>query len=47
MSGRKKVVGKPFLYRTTREFLVHFGLEKAEDLPDPEELVKDEESPAE
>ena len=47
MSGRKKVVGKPFLYRTTREFLVHFGLEKAEDLPDPEELVKDEVSAAE
>ncbi len=47
MSGRKKVVGKPFLYRTTREFLVHFGLERAEDLPDPEELVKDESSPAE
>jgi segregation and condensation protein B len=41
MAGRKKVVGKPFLYRTSREFLVHFGLEKAEDLPDPEELVKD------
>jgi segregation and condensation protein B len=47
MSGRKKVVGKPFLYRTTREFLVHFGLEKAEDLPDPEDLVKDEQSPVE
>ena len=42
MAGRKKVVGKPFLYRTTREFLLHFGLERAEDLPDPEEMVKDE-----
>lgn len=42
MAGRKKVVGKPFLYRTSREFLVHFGLERPEDLPDPEELVKDE-----
>jgi len=39
VAGRKQVVGKPFLYRTTKEFLVHFGLEKAEDLPDPEELV--------
>jgi len=39
VSGRKRVVGKPFLYRTTREFLVHFGLERPEDLPDPEELV--------
>jgi len=46
MAGRKKVVGKPFLYRTTREFLLHFGLERAEDLPDPEDLVKDESSPA-
>lgn len=44
MAGRKKVVGKPFLYRTSREFLLHFGLERPEDLPDPEELVKDEES---
>ena len=42
MAGRKKVVGKPFLYRTSREFLVHFGLERPEDLPDPEELVRDE-----
>lgn len=39
LAGRKKVVGKPFLYRTTKEFLLHFGLERAEDLPDPEELV--------
>jgi len=43
VSGRKQVVGKPFLYRTTREFLVHFGLERTEDLPDPEELVPDTE----
>ncbi len=42
MAGRKKVVGKPFLYRTSKEFLVHFGLERAEDLPDPEEMLKDE-----
>jgi segregation and condensation protein B len=42
VSGRKKVVGKPFLYRTTDDFLVHFGLETPEDLPDPEELVEDE-----
>ncbi|MFV2071245.1 MAG: SMC-Scp complex subunit ScpB [Thermoanaerobaculales bacterium] len=46
MAGRKKVVGKPFLYRTTKEFLLHFGLERAEDLPDPEEFVKDETAPA-
>jgi segregation and condensation protein B len=39
LAGRKQVVGKPFLYRTTQEFLVHFGLERVEDLPDPEQLV--------
>jgi len=42
LAGRKKVVGKPFLYRTTKEFLLHFGLDKAEDLPDPEDLVEAE-----
>ncbi len=42
VAGRKKVVGKPFLYRTTTEFLVHFGLERPEDLPDPEDLIADE-----
>jgi segregation and condensation protein B len=44
LAGRKKVVGKPFLYRTSKEFLVHFGLDRPEDLPDPEEMVKDETS---
>jgi segregation and condensation protein B len=42
LAGRKKVVGKPFLYRTSKEFLIHFGLERPEDLPDPEEMIKDE-----
>jgi segregation and condensation protein B len=36
--GRKKVVGKPILYGTTREFLAHFGLNSLEDLPSPEEF---------
>jgi segregation and condensation protein B len=31
--GRKKVVGSPMLYGTSREFLVHFGLNSLEDLP--------------
>lgn len=31
--GRKRVVGRPILYGTTREFLVHFGLDSLEDLP--------------
>jgi len=38
IAGRKKVVGKPFIYRTTREFLMHFGLETLQDLPPLEEF---------
>ncbi len=38
ISGRKEVVGKPFLYSTTREFLLHFGLPSLEDLPPLEEF---------
>jgi segregation and condensation protein B len=38
IAGRKEVVGKPFLYGTTREFLVHFGLNSLKDLPPLEEL---------
>jgi segregation and condensation protein B len=38
ISGRKNVVGSPFLYRTSREFLVHFGLESIQDLPRLEEF---------
>jgi len=36
--GRKRVVGKPFLYGTTQDFLVHFGLNSLEDLPSMEEF---------
>jgi segregation and condensation protein B len=32
-SGRKNVVGKPILYRTTKEFLVQFGLKDLSELP--------------
>jgi segregation and condensation protein B len=38
ISGRKPVVGKPFLYSTTREFLMHFGLGALSDLPPLEEF---------
>jgi segregation and condensation protein B len=38
IAGRKLVVGKPFLYATTREFLMHFGLKSLEDLPPLEEF---------
>jgi segregation and condensation protein B len=37
-AGRKPVVGTPFLYKTTKEFLVHFGLADLSELPKPEEL---------
>lgn len=33
MVGRKRVVGRPILYGTTRDFLLHFGLDSLEDLP--------------
>lgn len=38
VAGRKRVVGKPFLYRTTNEFLEHFGLASVDDLPPLEEF---------
>ena len=38
VAGRKNVVGSPFLYRTTREFLVHFGLNDIQDMPRLEEF---------
>ena len=38
IAGRKQVVGKPFMYRTTREFLMHFGLVDLGDLPPLEEF---------
>lgn len=36
--GRKQVVGRPFMYGTTREFLERFGLNDISDLPKVEEL---------
>lgn len=38
--GRKKVVGRPLMYGTSREFLIHFGLNSIEDLPPIEEFEK-------
>jgi len=38
VAGRKNVVGSPFRYRTTRDFLVHFGLNYIRDLPALEEF---------
>ena len=40
IAGRKEAPGRPFLYETTREFLVAFGLRDLDDLPKVEgELV--------
>lgn len=36
--GRKPVVGRPFLYGTTREFLTRFGLNDLSDLPKVEDM---------
>jgi segregation and condensation protein B len=36
--GRKQVVGRPFMYATTREFLERFGLKDLADLPKVEEM---------
>ena len=36
--GRKQVVGRPFMYATTREFLERFGLSDLSDLPKVEEM---------
>lgn len=37
--GRKNVVGRPFLYGTTKEFLLRFGLKDLTDLPKIEDMV--------
>jgi segregation and condensation protein B len=38
--GRKQVVGRPFMYSTTREFLIRFGLRDLSDLPKIEEMAE-------
>jgi segregation and condensation protein B len=38
--GRKNVVGRPFLYATTKEFLVRFGLKDLTDLPKIEDMAE-------
>jgi len=36
--GRKRVVGNPILYGTSKQFLVHFGLDRLSDLPSIDEF---------
>ena len=37
--GRKNIVGRPFMYATTREFLIRFGLNDLTDLPRIEDVA--------
>src|SRR5271169_5754841 len=39
-AGRKQVIGRPILYRTTKEFLMRFGLKDVNELPSMEEFEK-------
>jgi len=38
--GRKEVVGRPMLYGTTKQFLLHFGLRDLDELPKIEEFAE-------
>ena len=40
IAGRKQVVGRPFLYATTRDFLDRFGLRDLNDLPKVEDMAE-------
>ena len=39
-AGRKQVIGRPILYKTTNEFLLRFGLNNVSELPSMEEFEK-------
>ncbi|MFB3915503.1 MAG: SMC-Scp complex subunit ScpB [Terriglobales bacterium] len=39
-AGRKAVIGRPILYKTTKEFLLRFGLKDISELPSMEEFEK-------
>jgi segregation and condensation protein B len=39
-AGRKAVIGRPILYRSTKEFLLRFGLKDVGELPSMEEFEK-------
>src|ERR687886_1359959 len=38
VAGRKNVIGKPMLYKTTKEFLIQFGLKDLAELPSLKEF---------
>ncbi len=39
-AGRKQVIGRPILYKTTKDFLMRFGLRDLNELPSIEEFEK-------
>jgi len=39
-AGRKSVIGRPILYKSTKEFLLRFGLKDVNELPSMEEFEK-------
>jgi len=39
-AGRKQVIGRPILYKTTKDFLLRFGLKDISELPSMEEFEK-------
>ena len=39
-AGRKQVIGRPMLYKTTRDFLLRFGLKDVNELPSMEEFER-------
>src|SRR5258707_5376464 len=39
-AGRKQVIGRPILYKTTKEFLMRFGLKDVNELPSMAEVEK-------
>jgi len=39
-AGRKQVIGRPILYKTTKEFLMRFGLKDVSELPSMDEFEK-------
>jgi len=39
-AGRKQVIGRPILYKTTKDFLLRFGLKDVSELPSMEEFEK-------
>ncbi len=42
IKGRKETAGRPILYGTTKDFLKGFGLSSLDDLPEPDELIEEE-----